>query len=66
MLPTCRELGIGFVAFSPLGRGVLSGAITSADQFGAGDFRAQTPRYQGENLERNLALVARLGEIAAR
>jgi len=66
VLPTCRELGIGFVPFSPLGRGVLTGAITSADQFGAGDFRAQTPRYQGENLERNLALVARLREVAAR
>jgi aryl-alcohol dehydrogenase-like predicted oxidoreductase len=66
VLPVCRELGIGFVPFSPLGRGVLSGAVTSAAQFGDADFRAQTPRFQGENLDRNLGLVARLAEVAAR
>ncbi len=66
VLPTCRELGIGFVPYSPLGRGVLSGAVTSTAQFGAGDFRAHTPRFQGENFERNLDLVARLREVAER
>ena len=65
-LPTCRELGIGFVPFSPLGRGVLSGAITSAAGFGDADFRSDNPRFQGENLDRNLALVARLTEVATR
>ncbi len=66
VLPTCRELGIGFVPYSPLGRGVLCGAVTSTTQFGAGDFRAHTPRFQGENFERNLQLVARLREVAER
>ncbi len=64
VLPTCRELGIGFVPYSPLGRGVLSGTVTSTTQFRPGDFRANTPRFQGENLERNLELVARLTAIA--
>jgi aryl-alcohol dehydrogenase-like predicted oxidoreductase len=66
VLATCRELGIGFVPYSPLGRGVLSGAVTSTVQFGAGDFRATTPRFQGENLARNLALVAALRDVAVR
>ena len=64
VLPTCRELGIGFVPYSPLGRGVLSGAVTSAVQFAADDFRGRTPRFQGENLTRNLELVARLSVVA--
>ena len=64
VLVTCRELGIGFVPYSPLGRGVLSGAVTGAAQFEAGDFRATTPRFQGENLASNLELVGRLGEVA--
>jgi len=66
VLPTCRELGIGFVAFSPLGRGVLSGTLTSAASFGPDDFRSGNPRFQGENFDRNLDLVARLGEVARR
>jgi aryl-alcohol dehydrogenase-like predicted oxidoreductase len=65
VLATCRELGIGFVPYSPLGRGVLSGTVTSTAQFGAGDFRSTTPRFQGENLARNLELVAALRDIAA-
>jgi aryl-alcohol dehydrogenase-like predicted oxidoreductase len=66
VLPTCRELGIGFVPFSPLGRGVLSGTVTSTTGFGDADFRAHNPRFQGENFDRNLQLVARLGEVATR
>ena len=65
VLPTCRELGIGFVPYSPLGRGVLSGAVTSTAQFGAGDFRAHTPRFEADNLARNLQLVERLTEVAS-
>ena len=65
VLPTCRALGIGFVPYSPLGRGVLSGAVTSAAQFAGDDFRAHTPRFQGENLDRNLELVARLTAVAS-
>jgi aryl-alcohol dehydrogenase-like predicted oxidoreductase len=63
-LPTCRELGIGFVAYSPLGRGFLTGQIRSPDDFAEGDFRGNLPRFQGENFERNLDLVARVEEIA--
>ncbi len=63
-LATCRELGIGFVAYSPLGRGFLTGQIRSADDFGDGDFRGHLPRFQGENFQRNLDLVARVEEIA--
>jgi aryl-alcohol dehydrogenase-like predicted oxidoreductase len=66
VLATCRELGIGFVPYSPLGRGVLSRAISSTAQFGAGDFRANTPRFQDENLARNLQLVAALRDVAGR
>ena len=66
VLPTCRELGIGFVPFSPLGRGVLSGTVTSTAQFDADDFRAHTPRFQGDNLAHNLDMVAQLTEVATR
>jgi aryl-alcohol dehydrogenase-like predicted oxidoreductase len=65
VLPTCRELGIGFVAYSPLGRGFLTGAIRSVDDFEADDWRRTNPRFQGENLERNLELVSRIEELAA-
>jgi aryl-alcohol dehydrogenase-like predicted oxidoreductase len=64
-LPTCRELGIGFVAYSPLGRGFLTGQIQSPDDLEEGDFRRNNPRFQGENFQRNLDLVARVQEIAA-
>ena len=64
-LATCRELGIGFVAYSPLGRGFLTGQIRTPDDFAAGDFRGHLPRFQGENFQRNLDLVARVEEIAA-
>ena len=65
ILPTVRELGIGFVAYSPLGRGFLSGQIKSIDDLAAKDFRRRGPRFQGENFQRNLDLVARVEEIAA-
>jgi aryl-alcohol dehydrogenase-like predicted oxidoreductase len=64
ILPTVRELGIGFVAYSPLGRGFLSGRFRSPDDFEEGDFRRYHPRFQGENFEKNLELVARVKEIA--
>jgi aryl-alcohol dehydrogenase-like predicted oxidoreductase len=64
VLATCAELGIGFVAYSPLGRGFLSGQIRSVDDFEPGDFRRHNPRFQGENLQRNLELVDRVREIA--
>src|SRR5216684_1926543 len=65
ILPTVRELGIGFVAYSPLGRGFLSGAFKSLDDLPADDWRRNHPRFQGENFERNLRLVERVREIAA-
>jgi aryl-alcohol dehydrogenase-like predicted oxidoreductase len=65
VLPTLRELGVAFVPFSPLGRGFLSGEITSPDDFGEGDMRRGNPRLQGENFERNMALVERVKEMAA-
>jgi len=65
ILPACRELGIGFVAYSPLGRGFLTGAITSPDDFDSDDYRRHSPRFQGENFERNLELVERIRELAA-
>jgi len=65
VLDTCRELGIGFVPFSPLGRGFLTGAITSASGFGAGDLRKSLPRFEEENIARNLAAVERLKAFAA-
>jgi len=64
ILPACRELGIGFVAYSPLGRGFLTGQIKTFDDLAADDYRRSSPRFQGENLARNLALVDRVGEIA--
>jgi aryl-alcohol dehydrogenase-like predicted oxidoreductase len=64
VLPTLRELRIGLVAYSPLGRGFLTGRITSPSDLGSDDFRAHSPRFQGENLARNLELVARVREIA--
>jgi aryl-alcohol dehydrogenase-like predicted oxidoreductase len=65
ILPTVRELGIGFVAYSPLGRGFLSGQIQSPDDFAPDDFRRTNPRFQHENFQRNLELVERVKEIAA-
>jgi aryl-alcohol dehydrogenase-like predicted oxidoreductase len=64
ILPAIRELGIGLVAYSPLGRGFLSGAIRSIDDLSEDDFRRNSPRFQGENFERNLDLVARIEELA--
>jgi aryl-alcohol dehydrogenase-like predicted oxidoreductase len=66
ILPTLAELGIGFVPFSPLGRGFLTGAIDASTTFDAGDFRASVPRFTPENRRANLALVDLLGAIAAR
>ncbi|MFD8638449.1 aldo/keto reductase [Streptomyces sp. NPDC059533] len=64
VLDTLRELGIGLVAYSPLGRGFLSGAVTSPDDFAADDFRRTDPRFQGENFDRNLAVVDRVRRLA--
>ena len=65
ILPTVRELGIGFVAYSPLGRGFLTGRFHDAQDLGnEGDFRHRHPRFQGDNLTRNLELLRRLDEIA--
>ena len=65
VLATTRELGIGFVAYSPLGRGFLSGTIRRVDDLDANDFRRHSPRFQGENFEKNLELLERVREIAA-
>jgi aryl-alcohol dehydrogenase-like predicted oxidoreductase len=65
VLDACRELGIGFVAYSPLGRGFLTGAIRSAGDLSAGDFRLTTPRFQGENFQHNLGLVGEVERLAA-
>jgi aryl-alcohol dehydrogenase-like predicted oxidoreductase len=65
VLPTCRELGIGVVAYSPLGRGFLSGAIKSIDDLAEDDWRRNMPRFQGENFAKNLELVDRVEQIAA-
>src|SRR5690242_13023294 len=65
ILPTCRELGIGFVAYAPLGRGFLTGQIKSVDDLAEDDFRRGDPRFQGENLQHNLDLVAKVQELAA-
>lgn len=64
VLPLLRELGIGFVPYSPLGRGFLTGAIRSPDDFGPEDFRRNSPRFQGENFAKNLALVDKVRELA--
>jgi aryl-alcohol dehydrogenase-like predicted oxidoreductase len=64
VLPTLRELGIGLVAYSPLGRGFLTGTVTDADQFAEDDFRRGNPRFQGENFATNAALAARVHQVA--
>jgi aryl-alcohol dehydrogenase-like predicted oxidoreductase len=64
VLPTARELGIGIVPYSPLGRGFLTGQITSPDDFGDDDFRRHQPRFQGDNFTRNLELVSQVREMA--
>jgi aryl-alcohol dehydrogenase-like predicted oxidoreductase len=64
ILPLCRELGIGFVPYSPLGRGFLAHRFTSPDEIAEGDFRRSNPRFQGENWERNQRIVAKVEEIA--
>src|SRR5436190_6696314 len=65
ILATVRELGIGFVAYSPLGRGFLTGQIKTVEDLADDDFRRSNPRFQGENFQRNLDLVDRVKEIAA-
>ncbi|HSZ15849.1 MAG TPA: aldo/keto reductase [Terracidiphilus sp.] len=65
VLPTCRRLGVAFIAYSPLGRGFLTGAIQSPDDFDADDYRRESPRFQGENFRRNLELVERVKQVAA-
>lgn len=65
VLPTVRELGIGFVPYSPLGRGFLTGTIRSLDQFDEADFRRSNPRFAGENLTANIAIVEQVDAIAA-
>jgi aryl-alcohol dehydrogenase-like predicted oxidoreductase len=64
ILPTCRELGIGFVAYSPLGRGFLTGQFKKFEDLEADDYRRFSPRFQGENFQKNLDLVKRVEEIA--
>lgn len=66
VLATVRELGVGFVAYSPLGRGFLSGQIRSVDDLDVGDVRRTHPRFQGENFAKNLELVDRVKEIASK
>jgi aryl-alcohol dehydrogenase-like predicted oxidoreductase len=65
ILSTCRELGIGFVAYAPLGRGFLTGQIRRFEDFAPDDYRRNSPRFQGENFQKNLELVAKIEEIAA-
>lgn len=64
VLDACRRLGVGFVSYSPLGRGFLTGAITRPEDFAADDYRRSSPRFQGENFARNLALVAKVKAFA--
>lgn len=64
VLATCRELGVALVAYSPLGRGFLTGALESPEDFAADDYRRLSPRFQGENFQRNLALVDRVRALA--
>lgn len=66
VLPACRELGISLVAYAPLGRGMLTGAVSSPDQFAENDFRRVAPRFAGDNFDRNLALVEQVKALAAR
>jgi aryl-alcohol dehydrogenase-like predicted oxidoreductase len=64
IVPTARELGVGLVPYSPLGRGLLTGALTSTDELSQDDFRRTVPRFSRENLDHNLALVRRVREVA--
>ena len=64
--PVCRELGIGFVAYSPLGRGFLTARFKKTEDLPLGDWRRNSPRFQGENFERNLKLVERIEAMAMR
>ena len=66
ILPTCRELGIGFVPYSPLGRGFLTGRFASFEDLPADDFRRRQPRFQGENFQKNLDLVRHVEQVASR
>jgi aryl-alcohol dehydrogenase-like predicted oxidoreductase len=66
ILPACRELGVGLVPYSPLGRGLLTGRATPAEELPAADYRRLQPRFQGENFVANRTLVARVEELAAR
>jgi aryl-alcohol dehydrogenase-like predicted oxidoreductase len=66
VLPTCRQLGIAFVPYSPLGRGFLTGQIKKVEDFEANDYRRSSPRFQGENFNKNLELVAKLEQLATR
>ena len=66
VLPLCRELGIGFVPYSPLGRGFLTGRFRTIEDLPEEDYRRNSPRFQGENFQKNLDLVGRVGEIAKR
>jgi len=65
IVPAARELGVGIVPYSPIGRGLLAGALTSPDELADEDFRRNHPRFSGENLDRNLQLVARVRDMAA-
>jgi aryl-alcohol dehydrogenase-like predicted oxidoreductase len=65
VLPLLRELGIGMVCYSPLGRGMLTGTLPAAGEFGERDFRRTAPRFQGANLEHNLAAADRIAALAA-
>ncbi len=65
VLPVCRELGIGFVPFSPLGRGFLTGQMKGPQDFSESDMRSGLPRFQGENFQKNIELVKRVEQIAA-
>ena len=65
VLAACRRLGVGFVPYSPLGRGFLTGAIRRPEDFAADDYRRTSPRFQGENFTRNLALVDKVTQFAA-
>ncbi len=66
VIPTCRSLGVGFVPYSPLGRGFLSGAITNTDELTRDDFRRHHPRFEGDNFAKNAALLGKLKEIASK
>jgi aryl-alcohol dehydrogenase-like predicted oxidoreductase len=66
LLAVCNELGIGFVAYSPLGRGFLAGSVTQASELDSGDMRRSHPRFQQDNIDRNLALVEQLNVLAAK